>query len=175
MLFTLPLISQVKSFFTKLKLTLLNIYVQIFLLLFIFFTFSLTAQVSSSHSHYLLASSNASKKSISVTDFEAWLKAKLQLSEAITLNPLQKETDHLGYIHQRHQILQSGIPIEGSIFISHSDKQENLLSSNGSLFDFPNIATQASITPEEALQKAIEHVGAEAYRWEIEAEENQVH
>ncbi len=113
---------------------------------------------------------NPTTDKVASYNFESWLKTKNQLSSNTSLQILQSEKDELGFTHQRYQVLQSGVPIEGAIIISHTNEKNIITAYNGSLFNIPNIPTQAKITPKEALQKAIEHVGAQIYRWEIEAE-----
>lgn len=107
---------------------------------------------------------------VSSSNFESWLKTKHNLPSNTQLQAIQSEKDQLGFTHQRYQVLQSGIPIEGSMIITHRNESESITSYNGSLFPIKNANTQTKITPKEALQKAVEHIGAEQYRWEIAAE-----
>ncbi|MEZ4883155.1 MAG: PKD domain-containing protein [Chitinophagales bacterium] len=142
-----------------------------FLILFILLPLRpFTAKAQTNTGNLLYQPIDPTTTKVQAIHFETWLKSHLKLENEIELRALQSETDHLGFTHQRYQVAQAGIPIEGSVLISHSDPQKNITAYNGSLFDTKNIDKQATITPKEALNTAIQYVGATVYRWEIEAE-----
>ncbi|MFK7906883.1 MAG: M4 family metallopeptidase, partial [Chitinophagales bacterium] len=126
------------------------------------------AQTKHSTDYPLYLQVDQSQNKVQPTDFEGWLKTKLQLSKEVALQPLGAEKDQLGFTHQRYQVTQSGIPIEGAVVISHSNQEKMLTAYNGSLFKVGNIQTKPNFTSKEALQKALNYVAAKTYRWENE-------
>ena len=142
-------------------------------ILFVSISFSTTIaqSVQSTQTYSPLFQQLDSKKSKAASvNFEGWLKNQKVLSSELTLSPISSEKDELGFTHQRYQITKAEIPIEGAVLISHSNQQNQIHSFNGSLFRAKGISTEPNISKKEALQSAIKHVGAELYRWEIEAE-----
>ena len=81
------------------------------------------------------------------------------------------EVCDLGYLHERYAQYYKGIKIENSdIRVRYLNGV--FVSANGDYIDAPNIDVSIVITPEDAIKKAIEHIGAEKYRWEDEDENN---
>ncbi|HNL07741.1 MAG TPA: M4 family metallopeptidase, partial [Chitinophagales bacterium] len=99
-----------------------------------------------------------------------WLRYQFQLNEDFGLQLLEQQSDALGMEHYRYQQTYQGHPIEGAIYLAHT-RQQQIVSLNGVLVrSFPNGGTVA-LTTDLALQKAINHIGAQHYRWQSPAQE----
>jgi len=82
------------------------------------------------------------------------------------------ETDAKGMVHYRYQQSMNGIAIENADMVVHVVNGK-ISSQNGKwIKDFPaNLQSRASVTEGNALNKALQHIGAQTYKWQIPAEE----
>ena len=103
-------------------------------------------------------------------DFFTTFSSKLLITPNDTFSLLKKEQDEIGFTHYRFQQQYKGIPLDGVQFLLH-EKNGKLTSANGSFYSGLNINTTASISKQEAIQKAIQFVGAEKYLWNNPKEE----
>lgn len=76
--------------------------------------------------------------------------------------------DVLGMEHIRYQMLHKGIPVDGSELILHI-MDRRVVSFNGHVY--PVRTQETRITPEQAIQKALEHYPSNAYKWQSAHEE----
>ncbi|MBP8040903.1 MAG: M4 family metallopeptidase [Bacteroidales bacterium] len=83
---------------------------------------------------------------------------------------LRSENDDSGFTHYRYQQTYKGYPIHSNVFIIHV-KNNRIESMNGQLFGKLDVAATATITEAQALEKAIEYVGANTYKWQLPGEE----
>lgn len=83
------------------------------------------------------------------------------------------ETDAKGITHYRYQQTMNGIAIENADMVMHVANGK-ISSQNGKwIKDFPaNLQSRASLTEANALDKAMQSIGAQAYKWQIPAEED---
>lgn len=83
-----------------------------------------------------------------------------------------QEKDALGIWHYRCQQTLHGIPIENADMQVHV-ANNRIISQNGKwIKEFPaGIQTNASLTAGNALQKAMQYIGASKYKWELPGEE----
>jgi Zn-dependent metalloprotease len=103
-------------------------------------------------------------------DFFATFSSKLLISSNDTFTLLKKEQDDIGYTHYRFQQHFNGVPLDGVQFLLH-EKNGKLTSANGNFYSGLDLITTASISKQEAIQKAIQFVGAEKYLWDNPKEE----
>lgn len=103
-------------------------------------------------------------------DFFAAFSIKLLISSNDTFTLLKKEQDDIGYTHYRFQQHFKGVPLDGVQFLLH-EKNGKLTSANGNFYSGIDLITTASISKQEAIQKAIQFVGAEKYLWDNPKEE----
>ena len=108
--------------------------------------------------------------STSANDFFTAFSSRLQITANDTFRLLKTEQDNIGYTHYRFQQQFKGIPLDGVQFLLH-EKNGKLTSANGNFFSGLDINTTANILKEEAIQRAIEFVGAEKYLWNNPKEE----
>ncbi len=82
------------------------------------------------------------------------------------------ETDAKGMVHYRYQQSVNGIAIENADMVVHVVNGK-ISSQNGKwIKDFPaNLQSRASLTEGNALNKALQNIGAQTYKWQIPAEE----
>lgn len=95
----------------------------------------------------------------------------LQISADDQLQLLRTDKDHLGYQHLRYQQYHKGHKVTDGIYILHV-KDGKVVSMNGLFIEGLQVSPSPALSEAEAVQKAIDHVGAQQYKWQIESEEN---
>jgi bacillolysin len=110
---------------------------------------------------------------IQVDKIMNWTQAQFKLDESTTFDLLRKDDDNLGHVHYRYQQNFNGMPIKGADFIVHT-KNNMVYSVNGHVIDHMQQGPLNRMSEENALNKVLAHVDAEAYRWESPAEEKQL-
>jgi bacillolysin len=95
---------------------------------------------------------------------------KTSTSSAAILKNSDK--DNLNMEHYRYQQSYNGIPVEHATYIMHV-KNNNVISQNGKwVKNFPSqLTTTATLSTNDALNKAMNFVGAQKYKWQLPAEE----
>ena len=108
---------------------------------------------------------------ISFEGWETWMNGRFfKAKEGHGFQLIRTEQDQTGMTHYRFEQLSNGIPLEYGIWIVHT-KDGKVVSMNGNLFDnIPEFGTP--MNEEVALNLALEDIGADTYKWEVEAEEN---
>lgn len=79
-------------------------------------------------------------------------------------------TDNLGFTNYRYQQQYKNLDVLAGEVIVHI-KNGQAQSVNGFYFKGLNIATQPALTSEAAIDKALKHINATQYQWEIEGNE----
>lgn len=108
--------------------------------------------------------------SLPSAEWQAWLTSqffKEQSNMGFAL--IGTESDRLGMEHLRFQQTVDGIPIAMSHWIVHS-KDGQVKSMNGRLYSSPS-GQAVSFSESQAIEAALDHIGATTYMWEVEAEE----
>ena len=100
-------------------------------------------------------------------NFVSWAEFAFNVPNGSTFKPYSVEKDELGYTHIRHKQYVNGIPVEGTMLISHS-KEGRVTMANGDYFQNFNANTSATLTEKGALQHALNKVNAKKYMWENE-------
>jgi Zn-dependent metalloprotease len=106
----------------------------------------------------------------SSSDFFTIFSSKLLITPNDTFSLLKKEQDNIGFTHYRFQQHFKGVPLDGVQFLLH-EKNGKLTSANGNFYSGLDINITPSISKQEAIQKAIQFVGAEKYLWDNPKEE----
>ncbi len=112
----------------------------------------------------------AKGQEVGFDQFETWFTSHVKTTNDFAFALLGMETDDLGFTHYRYQQTYKGIPIHSNIFILHV-RNGKIESMNGQLFSQMNVSATASITEAEALNIAMEYVGADLYKWQVPEEE----
>ena len=82
----------------------------------------------------------------------------------------QTQTDDLGWTHYRYQLHHRHVPVEGAVFIVHS-QGGRAVKANGLLPEGLEVPAQPVVTAAEARSLALAHMGAVAYMWEDAGQE----
>ena len=107
--------------------------------------------------------SDSNLESLSKVDL---FKKILNISAETELRLTKSENDFTGnFLDEKYQQFYKGIPVEFGVYNLHY-KKGSLSSMNGELFSTNNFNSTASISKENALQKAIESVSAKKYMWD---------
>jgi len=101
--------------------------------------------------------------------FPVWAKKAFNLNEGIGFLKLRDEVDNIGMQHSRYQVMNNGIPVFGAFVYTHG-RNDMVSSINGKMPSQIGV-NQASMSEENALARAKNHVGAESYKWELAGEE----
>lgn len=100
------------------------------------------------------------KRNVSVSSWNSFLHNTLNLDSDISLVLQDSSSGHLYYTQY-----YKNVPIKGTRYGIHF-KNGEAESINGNFRTIRNLDVQPTILEEVALQKALEHIGAEQYAWE---------
>jgi len=107
--------------------------------------------------------STADLKSASKTDL---FREILKLSAGAELRLMKSEKDtKSNFSDEKYQLYYNNVKVEFGIYNLHY-KNGNLTSMNGEIFDTKNANISPKISSQNALDKAIQSVGAEKYMWD---------
>lgn len=109
-------------------------------------------------------------KELDLDDCMPWMKSSFKLSSSMDFKLINIENDQLGHKHYRYQQTYNGKPVEHAVWMLHS-KNGKVYSMNGLIYAQLAQSNAASITEQAAMQKALDHVGANIYKWELPQEE----
>lgn len=104
------------------------------------------------------------------TQLESILKIIFKRSPGTTFKLLKTEGDGLGYTHTTYQQFYKGVKVEHARYIVHS-KNGRIESINGFALMLSNYNLNTSLSEKRGLLSALNHIGANRYKWEVEEEE----
>ncbi|RMG20291.1 MAG: PKD domain-containing protein [Bacteroidetes bacterium] len=110
-------------------------------------------------------------KGLTEAELPLFAQKFLFANDMSSLSMLDTQRDQLGFVHQKYQQLYGGLPVEGSRYIAHL-KGGEVLSLNGLVIPAFSLSLSPTLSETDALQQALNHIGAEVYKWELEAEES---
>ena len=102
---------------------------------------------------------------VSATNHKSRLSNNFGINDKYSLRLMKQESDNLGCIHYRYQIMYNNLPVEGYIYYVHT-LNGRVVSANGDFSKANNVSASRSLSSKDAFQKAIEYFGAEKYKWE---------
>ena len=105
------------------------------------------------------------------SDFFQEFSKKMDIKNDDTFTLMKSEVDEIGFTHYRFQQNYKNIPLDGVQLMLH-EKNGKLVSANGNFYSSLALNTIPSISIQDAIQKAIEFVGAEKYLWNNNEEED---
>ncbi len=106
--------------------------------------------------------------------FSNWIHHALKMDDKDDFVLYKTESmDELGFTLYRYQQTYNNIPVQDGIYYSHV-RNGRIESVNGEYFKGINFSTQVILSEEQALQKALEFVGAKKYKWQDAATERQM-
>lgn len=107
----------------------------------------------------------------SFTQPEKFLKEQFSLPSSFGLEILSMEEDQMGMKHYRYRAISDGIPIIGSMYLFHTEIGK-ITSFNGFIPKYvPAVKPKPAIVRDQALNIALNHIGAATYKWQMPAEE----
>ncbi|MBD3636290.1 MAG: M4 family metallopeptidase [Crocinitomicaceae bacterium] len=109
-------------------------------------------------------------KAIDLDHFTGWASKNLELDPNMGFKLLSTERDQLGQVHYRYQQTYFGKPVEGTMWILHT-KGDKINSMNGLIYPSLNVSNNAGLAENTAMNKAVDFVGANTYKWELPEEE----
>jgi bacillolysin len=104
-------------------------------------------------------------------DFQSLFAKQLGLKSNQNFSKIKTEADGLGFSHEKFQLFHQGIKVEFSTYSMHS-KNGKITSMSGEFYDIKNVNTTPSLSPQAALSRAMQQIGAKQYLWENQAEAN---
>lgn len=109
---------------------------------------------------------------INQSEFANWSGTALNLPIHSTLQAYSVEKDELGFTHTRYRQYVNGVPVQGTMVITHA-KDGVVEAVNGDYFvNFQSAYSRAAvISKEAALQAALGKMNAKSYMWENKAME----
>ncbi len=110
---------------------------------------------------------------IQQTQFLTWMKETFEISDDIDFNLKTTEEDDLGYIQYRYNQTYKGIPIDRAEYIVQSING-NVTSFRGDVFDIETVNINASLSEQEALDKALIYMNDDHYLWESDYWESEI-
>lgn len=105
-----------------------------------------------------------------IDKLNAWMKSNFKFDPNIDFVEVRKDVDNLGHVHYRYQQTYYGQPVEDAIWIAHTN-HDKVYSLNGLIYDKFAATSAPSLDEATALTKALEHVNASVYKWELPNEE----
>ncbi len=110
-------------------------------------------------------------KELPSSNLENWLKNYYETDANYGLQLIDEQVGSLGMMHYRYIQTINGVPIESSMFLTHTNN--GLIHSlNGYLFSNVSVSTKPSLGSTAALNAALSHVGATLYKWQDPEEEH---
>lgn len=100
---------------------------------------------------------------------ETFLENHLNLPEDNSLKKVVKNTDHLGYIHEKYQQYYKDKKVEFGNCILHS-KNGEIASISNNTYAIKDLSTDLGMSAKDALEIAMSHVDAKEYLWENASE-----
>jgi Zn-dependent metalloprotease len=104
-------------------------------------------------------------KNISSEQVFTVYKNAFGLTASDEMRLIRTENDLLGYSHNRYQQYYKGIPVEGGVYLIHSNNGK-ASSGNGKILAGMNASATPAFNAKTAINKAIQMVKAERYMWE---------
>lgn len=108
------------------------------------------------------------KQNVGLEQVPSFLSGILNSNE-ITLREKAVERDAFGFTHIRYEILRNGYPLATRSIVAHVQNGK-LTTVNGDLEPSTLIANSFVLSETEALNRALQKVNAEKYKWQNEAE-----
>ncbi len=107
---------------------------------------------------------------VSVEQFPAYFAKVFSTDANLGIQELRREQDNLGMLHIRYTQTWNGIPIDGSFLILHT-RNGMVESFNGNMYNGIDLPMNNSVSEANALASALDDIGADVYKWELQGEE----
>ncbi len=107
---------------------------------------------------------------INVTQIDSWLKKVFNLPENTGFLELNRSHDRMGYTHIRYRQTVNNVPVHDAMFLIHI-RGNKVTSINGNIFKEAAQNYNKGLSEQQALQYALNKVGAQVYKWQVSSEE----
>lgn len=107
---------------------------------------------------------------VQLNQIDSWLKKAYKLPENSGFQEMNRSNDRMGYTHIRYRQTVNGIPVHEAMFLIHV-RNNKVTSINGFIFKEAAKSYSKTLSEPFALQKALNKVSAQVYKWEIPKEE----
>ncbi len=98
------------------------------------------------------------------------MRVALKMKQEDSWVEINKMTDKLDMLHTRYQQYYNGIKVKDGEYIVHA-RNGRVESANGMFIDGISLSTVPALSQNAALEKALAHIGAKTYKWDMDAEE----
>ena len=105
------------------------------------------------------------KSTVSVNQGAALLRKYLPATKDDHFVKISSDTDKIGFVHEKFQQYFKNIKVEYAVYNIHA-KGNAVKSMNGEFLKISKLNITPKLQEKEALQKALQYVGAEKYMWE---------
>lgn len=105
--------------------------------------------------------------------FTQWVSNQFPKGSAPDFNFIKKSSDKNGFTLQTYQETINGIPVEFGITKAHI-KDGKVVTYSGELYPTQINTETATISIQIARQKALNHIEAETYKWEVDGAEEHI-
>jgi len=109
-----------------------------------------------------------SEQSFSLQNKQQLFVEVFNTNDDTSFEVVSEEQDQLGFVHQKMQQFYKQVKIEFGTLTLHS-KQGAITSVSSEYYEMEDFDVQPNLSNQDAFQRAISHIGAEAYLWEDEA------
>lgn len=110
---------------------------------------------------------------LGVQKTESWVAQEFNLSKGLSLTKSNVTRDKLGFTHERYQQVFNGIPLEGHVYVVHSQNGK-VISMNGMLTqNLGGFKPKFSISNSDGLKRALKYIDAKKYYWDQENDKTQ--
>ena len=106
----------------------------------------------------------------SLTEARQAFVEQLQLTADDQMRAARRETDQLGFVHEKYQQYYKGLKVEHAIYTLHA-RQGKVQSMSGKVERIQHLNVRPSLAPAAALRSALAFVGARHYIWDDPAAE----
>jgi len=110
------------------------------------------------------------KNQLEFSSFFQWLRTEYEISADYTFINTAEIKDDLGNVHYRYRLNYRDADVDLNWLVVHANS-DIVYSFNGYIQFIPNISTEPAIMEENALQAAMNNIGANTYLWEKPEEE----
>lgn len=100
-----------------------------------------------------------------------FLRKIFNLPESMNWILINSTTDNMGEIHNRFRLQYAGYNLHEGMFITH-ERNGKIYAINGNIPSHLQIGNSIKLNETEALNLALQEVGAQIYKWQIKEEES---
>lgn len=101
---------------------------------------------------------------------KSFLQKYYKFSEAVEWKLINTLTDQMGNIHNRYRLYYQGYQLHEGMFLTH-EKNGKIYAINGFLPESIKLSNTLVISEKNALNDALNYIGASVYKWQVKEEE----